>query len=55
MMYDVNHEEHKVYMIREKATDRAARQFCLLSRRKGKARLYAGLPIPSIGFIEAIL
>jgi hypothetical protein len=39
MMYDVNHEEHKVSMIREEATDRAVRQFCLLIRRKGKARM----------------
>ena len=39
MMYDVNHEEDKVSMIREEATDRAARQFCLLIRRKGKARM----------------
>ena len=38
MMYDVNHEEHKVSMIREKATD-SARQFFVLIRRKSKARM----------------
>lgn len=43
MMYDVNHEEHKVSIIREKANDRAARQFFLLIRRKGKARTAAML------------
>jgi len=43
MMYDVNHEEHKVSMIREKATDRAARQFFLLIRRKKRQGGYGSM------------
>ncbi len=58
MMYDVNHEEDKVSMIREKATDRVellANSSCWFVEKARRIWLYAGLPIPSIGLIEAIL